>query len=70
MPPRTPAAIAQRAHAAVRAALLQNDMIEAGLPFAFDVTGSPSTEDFAQVLKADHDRWGPYVRRVGFTAES
>ena len=70
MPPRTPAAIAQRAHAAVHAALMQKDMIDSGVPFGMDVVGSPSREDFAQVLKADHDLWGPYVRRVGFTAES
>jgi tripartite-type tricarboxylate transporter receptor subunit TctC len=70
MPPRTPAAVAQRAHAAVRAALLQKEMIDFAAPLAFDCVGSSSPEEFARVLKADHDRWGPYVRRVGFTAES
>jgi tripartite-type tricarboxylate transporter receptor subunit TctC len=70
MAPRTPAAVAQRAHAAVRAALVQKDMIDFGAPLGMDVIGSPSLEDFARTLKADAELWGPYVRRIGFTAES
>ena len=70
MAPRTPAAVAQRAHAAVRAALVQKDMIDFGAPLGMDVIGSPSLEDFARTVKADAELWGPYVRRIGFTAES
>jgi len=70
MAPRTPAALAQRAHAAVRAALTQKDVIDFGVPLGLEATGSPSLEDFARTLKADAELWGSYVRRIGFTAES
>ncbi|MFN4003204.1 MAG: Bug family tripartite tricarboxylate transporter substrate binding protein [Hylemonella sp.] len=70
MPPRTPAAVVQRAHAAVRAALTQKDIIEYGAPLGLEMTASPSVEDFVKTVKADADLWGPYVRRIGFTAES
>ena len=52
------------------AALVQKDMIDFGAPLGMDVIGSPSLEDFARTLKADAELWGPYVRRIGFTAES
>ena len=67
---RTPAAITQRANAAVRAALAQKDVIDFGIPLGLDVIASPSPEDFARTFKADSDLWGPYVRRIGFTADS
>lgn len=70
MPPRTPAAVAQRAYAAVSAALLQKDLIDSGIPLGMDTIGSPSVEEFTRTVKTDHDRWGPFVRRVGFVAES
>ncbi|CAN7720911.1 tripartite tricarboxylate transporter substrate-binding protein [Variovorax sp. LjRoot290] len=70
MPPHTPPTVVNRAHAAVRAALAQKDMIDSGIPLGMDVIGSPSPEDFGRTLKADADLWGPFVRRVGFTAES
>jgi tripartite-type tricarboxylate transporter receptor subunit TctC len=70
MPPRVPAAVAQRANTAVRAALAQKDMIDFGVPLGLEVIASPSVEDFARTVKADSDLWGPFVRRIGFTAES
>jgi tripartite-type tricarboxylate transporter receptor subunit TctC len=70
MPPRTPAAVAQRANAAVRTALAHKDVIDFGAPLGLEAVGSPSPEDFARTVKADADLWGPFVRRVGFTAES
>ena len=70
MPARTPAAITQRANAAVRAALALKDVIDFGVPLGLEATGSPSPEDFARVFKADAELWGSYVRRIGFTAES
>lgn len=70
MPPRTPAAVAQRANAAVRVALAQKDVIDFGAPLGLEAIGSPSVEDFAKTVKADADLWGPFVRRIGFTAES
>jgi tripartite-type tricarboxylate transporter receptor subunit TctC len=70
MPARTPSAIVQRAHAAVRAALTHKDIIDYGNQIGMEMTASPSVEDFAKTVKADADLWGPYVRRIGFTAES
>jgi len=70
MPGRTPAAVAQRANAAARSVLAQKELIDFGLPLGLEVVASPSAEDFARTLKADSDLWGPFVRRIGFTAES
>ncbi len=70
MPPRTPAAVAQRANAAVRTALAHKDLIDFGAPLGLEAIGSPSVEDFAKTVKADAELWGPFVRRIGFTAES
>lgn len=70
MAPRTPAEIANRANAAVRAALAIKEVVDFGVPLGLEVVGSSSAEDFARTFKADADLWGPYVRRIGFTAES
>ena len=70
MPPRASAAVAQRAHTALRGVLTQKDVIDFGVPLGLEAIGSPSLEDFAKTLKTDADLWGPYVRRIGFTAES
>ena len=70
MPGRTPAAVAQRANAAVRTALAMKELIDFGLPLGLEVLASPSPEDFARTFQSDADLWGPYVRRIGFTADS
>ena len=70
LPARASAAVAQRANAAVRAAIASKDVIDFGLPLGQDAIASPSVEDFARTLKADADLWGSYVRSIGFTAES
>jgi tripartite-type tricarboxylate transporter receptor subunit TctC len=70
MPGRTPAAVAQRANAAVRSALALKELVDFGLPLGLEVVASPSPDDFARTFRADADLWGPYVRRIGFTAES
>jgi hypothetical protein len=31
---------------------------------------SSTPAELALRLKADHDRWGPIVRKIGFTADS
>ena len=70
MPPRTPPAVAARANASIRAVLATKEMVDFGVPLGLEVVASPSADDFARTLKADSDLWGPFVRRVGFTAES
>lgn len=70
MPARVSAAVAQRANAAVRTALSAKELIDFGVPLGLEVVGSPSPEDFGRTFKADSDLWGPFVQRIGFTAES
>ena len=70
MPPRLGAGVAARANAALRAVLTQKDVIEFGIPIGMEVVGSASAEEFARTAKADTELWGPFVRRIGFTAES
>jgi tripartite-type tricarboxylate transporter receptor subunit TctC len=70
MPPRATPAVAARAHAALQAVVTQKEVIDFGAPLGLEAVGSPSLDDFARTLKADADLWGPYVKRIGFTAES
>lgn len=70
MPARTPVAITQRANASLRSVLALKELIDFGAPLGLEVVASPSTEDFARTLKADAELWGPYVHKIGFTAES
>ncbi len=70
MPPRLAAGVAARANAALRAVISQKDVIDFGAPLGLEAVSSPSVEDFAKTFKADADLWGPFVRRIGFTAES
>ena len=70
MPARTPAAIAARANAAVREALATKELIDFGVPLGLEVVASPSVEDFTRVVRADNALWGPYAKKVGFTADS
>lgn len=70
MAPKTPAALVQRAHAAIRSALAIKEVIDFGVPLGLEAIASPSVDDFARTLKADADLWGPFVKRIGFTAES
>ena len=68
-PAKTPAAIVAAANAAINAAIKDKSVTDAltvvGLiPFG----GTP--EDQARSQKAEYDRWGPLIKRIGFTAES
>lgn len=70
MSARTPAALAQRANAALRAALATKELVDFGVPLGLEAVSSPSPEDFARVLRADSQLWGPFAKKVGFTADS
>jgi len=68
-PAKTPAAIITAANAAINAAIKDKSVIDSltvvGLmPFG----GSP--EDMARSQKQEFDRWGPLIKKIGFTAES
>ena len=68
-PGGTQAAIVQRANTALRVALEQKDVVD-GLAVMGLQAASSTPEDLAKLLKESYDRWGPIVRKIGFTAES
>jgi tripartite-type tricarboxylate transporter receptor subunit TctC len=68
VPAKTPPAIVDELNRAVRAALETNE-VRAGLSkLSFEVGGT-SPAEFAQLVKADLERWGPIVKESGFTPE-
>ena len=68
-PGGTPKPVIDRANAALRAALAQKDVIE-GLAVMGLESVSSTPEELAHRLKTDHDKWGPIVKKIGFTADS
>ena len=54
---------------ALRAALAQKDVVD-GLAVMGLESVSSTPEELAQRLKTDHDKWGPIVKKIGFTADS
>ena len=69
VPAGTDAPVVMRANQALRAALGAKDIID-GLAVMGLETISSTPEELATRLKADHERWGPIVRKIGFTADS
>jgi len=68
-PSRTPAAVVANASAAINAALKERSVIDSLALMGLVAQGSSAAEmDASQ--KAEHTRWGPLVKKVGFTAES
>ncbi|HTR83885.1 MAG TPA: tripartite tricarboxylate transporter substrate-binding protein [Reyranella sp.] len=57
------------ANAALRTALKRQDVIDGLAKVALEATSS-TAEELALRLKADDERWGPLVRKVGFTPDS
>jgi tripartite-type tricarboxylate transporter receptor subunit TctC len=54
---------------ALRAALAQKDVVE-GLAVIDLETSLSTPEQLARLLKESYDRWGPIVKKIGFTADS
>lgn len=69
VPARTPAAAAQRAGDAVRAAVLQPDFVRGLAEFGMTAQGS-TAQELAQRVRAENAQWRDNVKRIGFTAES
>lgn len=69
LPGGAPADVVQRANAALRPALAGSDVVEGLAAMGLQATSSTPAE-LAARLKADHDRWGPIVRSIGFTADT
>lgn len=68
MPAKVPADTVQRLNAAVREALQAPDMVEVVAKLGLRQRLSTPAE-FAAMVKADVERWGPIVKATGFTAE-
>ena len=68
-PGGTPAPVVHRANAALRTALAAKDVID-GLAVMGLESKSSTPEELATLLKTSHDRWGPIVKQIGFTADS
>lgn len=68
-PAGTPPAVVQRANTALRTALEQKDVREGLAVMGLEATSS-TPDQLATLLKENYDRWGPIVRKIGFTADS
>ncbi|MCE2659259.1 MAG: Bug family tripartite tricarboxylate transporter substrate binding protein [Rubrivivax sp.] len=68
-PARTPAALVAAANAAITAALREPAMAEALGQIGLIARGSTSEQQAASQA-AETERWGPLVKRIGFTADS
>lgn len=69
LPAGATTATVQRVNAALRSALAAPDVIE-GLATMGLEAASSSPAELAAMLKADHDRWGPLVKAIGFSADA
>lgn len=68
MPARSPAALIDRASAAIREMMAAPDVAEALAPFGLEAAyQSPS--DLGRAVKTENAAWSPIVKRVGFTPE-
>lgn len=68
-PVATPAPILDAANASIRSALADPAVTNALAQIGLSARGSTRQEMQAR-HRAEYDRWGPVVRRIGFTAES
>ncbi len=68
-PGGTPAPVVMRANEAFRAALAQKDVVD-GLAVMGLEAKSSTPQELATLLKESYDRWGPIVKKIGFTADS
>jgi tripartite-type tricarboxylate transporter receptor subunit TctC len=69
LPPGAPAEVVERLHKATAKAMTAPEVATGLATFAIvPTTSTPAA--LAALHKAEHDRWGPVVRSVGFTADT
>ena len=68
-PAKTPANVVASANAAINAALKDKSVIDSLAITGLIARGS-TIDEMAASQKAESDRWGPLVKKIGFTAES
>jgi tripartite-type tricarboxylate transporter receptor subunit TctC len=66
VPARTPAATVETLSSVLRTALQTKAVLDTFANLSVDAAGH-TPADFARVIKADTDRWGPIVKESGFT---
>lgn len=69
LPGKPGAEVLQRANKAMRQALATQPVVE-GLATMGLEAASSTPQELAAMLRADHDRWGPIVKKIGFTADA
>jgi tripartite-type tricarboxylate transporter receptor subunit TctC len=69
LPAKAAPEVVQRANAALRSALAAPETVE-GLELMGLESKSSTPGELTAMLKADHDRWGPLIRAIGFSADS
>jgi len=68
-PARTPARVLAAANEAINAALKERSVID-GLAAVGLLAQGSTAEEMARSQRAEFERWGPRVKRIGFTADS
>lgn len=68
-PPKTPSLLVGRANTAINAALKDKVVVDSLATVGLIARGS-TPQEMAASAKAELDRWGPLVKRVGFTSDS
>jgi tripartite-type tricarboxylate transporter receptor subunit TctC len=69
LPAKAAPDVVQRANAALRMALAAPETVE-GLELMGLESKSSTPGELTALLKADHDRWGPLIKTIGFSADS
>ncbi|RST48990.1 Bug family tripartite tricarboxylate transporter substrate binding protein [Variovorax sp. MHTC-1] len=68
-PAKTPTAVIAAANAAINAAIKEKAVVDSLAVVGLIAQGS-TVEEMARSQRAEFERWGPLVKKVGFTAES
>ena len=68
-PARTPTAVTAAANAAINAGLKDKSVID-GLAIVGLLAQGSTIDEMARSQRAEFERWGPLVKRIGFTADS
>ena len=68
-PAKTPASVVAAANAAINMAIKEKSVIDSLAVVGLIAKGSTAAE-MAASQQAEADRWGPLVKKIGFTAES
>lgn len=68
-PAKTPPAVLAAANAAINAAVKDKAVIDSLAAVSLIARGS-TVDELARSQRAEFERWGPVIKRIGFTAES